>query len=485
MKAKKIVLTTLAVVLAIVAVLAPVGLLIKKTADLEPQYTKTFYGALDEKYERLTSLEEDKIVVVGGSSVAFGLDSAMLEKYAGMPVVNFGLYADIGTKFMLDLSRDGIKEGDIVIIAPELDEQTLSLYFDGNSTLKACDDDLSMLLGTRGADDLFSVIGALWNFNRSKLEYAETGMPDPEGIYNSSSFNKYGDIDPAKYPRENNILRTYYDKAKPVELSPSIVSEDFIEYVNDYIKFCKKQGASVYFAWCPVNDLSVAKDSDISGLESFMRESVDCDFIGKLNSAIIDSHYFYDTNFHLNDSGVKIRTLRIVNELLNLWRDTTTFVEEIEEDFPAPDYKYNVIYDGPADENAKYFTFIQAENGAYTITGLTAEGKKQTTLTVPLGYDGFAVVDINTDIFAGSACEKLIITENTNLGALTGNFKGASVLRELWIYKFDESELPPPGGIEDKNADNFKIYVPYGSNYKNGYSWESYAHMMHEMPEGV
>ena len=42
-----------------------------------------------------------------------------------MPVVNFGLYANLGTKLMLDLSRSGIGAGDVIVVAPEMNEQTL------------------------------------------------------------------------------------------------------------------------------------------------------------------------------------------------------------------------------------------------------------------------------------------------------------------------------------------------------------------------
>ena len=133
MKKTKIIIGVIA---GFLAVLLPFVSVVAFAVSMPPQYTDTFVGELNEKVERLNSIDEPKIVVVGGSSVAFGLDSALLEKYTGMPVVNFGLYAALGTKVMLDLSRGGIKEGDIVILAPELDAQTLSLYFSSDTTLK-------------------------------------------------------------------------------------------------------------------------------------------------------------------------------------------------------------------------------------------------------------------------------------------------------------------------------------------------------------
>ena len=105
----------------------------------EAVYGNVFVAALGDKYERLLAADSEKIVVVGGSSVAFGLDSKLMEEKTGIPVVNFGLYAALGTKLMLDLSLPHINEGDTVVIAPELDAQTLSLYFNASTTLRALD----------------------------------------------------------------------------------------------------------------------------------------------------------------------------------------------------------------------------------------------------------------------------------------------------------------------------------------------------------
>ena len=127
---------SLVIIAAILVIVLPVGILLGMLFMLPPQYSNTFVGELDEKYNRLMEIDEPKIIVLGGSSVAFGLESEIIEEYTGMPVVNFGLYAALGTKVMLDLSKGGINEGDIVVLAPELDPQTMSMYFSSETTLQ-------------------------------------------------------------------------------------------------------------------------------------------------------------------------------------------------------------------------------------------------------------------------------------------------------------------------------------------------------------
>ena len=105
-------------------VLIPFGTVAAIGFGLPSQFGNTFLGELENKIDRLYSLDKPKIVVIGGSSVPFGVDSKLTEKALGMPTVNFGLYATLGTKMMLDISKGAIKKGDIIVIAPDTDAQT-------------------------------------------------------------------------------------------------------------------------------------------------------------------------------------------------------------------------------------------------------------------------------------------------------------------------------------------------------------------------
>ena len=112
---KKILLISFTV---FIIILIPV-ILVSFAFGLSPQYDESFYGGMAIKYDRLKNISERKVVIIGGSSLAFGLRSDLLEQELGMPVVNFGLYANLGTKYMLAVAKDFIGKDDIVIIAPE------------------------------------------------------------------------------------------------------------------------------------------------------------------------------------------------------------------------------------------------------------------------------------------------------------------------------------------------------------------------------
>ena len=238
----------------ILVVLIPFGAVLGIAFFASPVYDQTFLGGLSLKYDRLNAIDEPKIIVVGGSSVAFGLDSQLLAEHVGMPVVNFGLYATLGTKIMMDLSKANVNEGDIVVLAPEMDAQTLSLYFNAEAALQGMESDWSMLRHIPN-ENYSDLAGGVYEYVISKIKYLRNGTLDPSGVYNRDSFNEYGDI---VYARPHNTMLLGYDPTKTIELTPALFDQKFIDYINGYTAYCKEQGATVYFSFPPMNASAVS-----------------------------------------------------------------------------------------------------------------------------------------------------------------------------------------------------------------------------------
>ena len=463
----KIFKTLLLILLSVAVIISPFAIVFSIAVASPPCYQNTFVGALGNKFERLNSIEEKKIVIIGGSSAAFGIDSELIEKYLGMPVVNFGLYASLGTKLMLDLSRSAINDGDIVIVAPELDAQTLSLYFNSETALQAMDGNFGMLRYV-GSDNIFSVLSGMWKFAIAKQSYKKTDIPNPDGVYNSNNFNEYGDLE---YPRDSNIMSLYYDPNVMINPDPAVLSAEFTEYLNDYTEFCKRRGAEVYYSYAPMNELGFDGGYDESALIDFadyLKSEIDAPVISNIDDYVYDAGYFYDTNFHLNDSGVRVHTVNLIKDLL-LELGIPTFVDE---KIPqAPDLPFFDVRWYGEDENAKFFELEKMENGAYRITGLSELGKTVKTLTLPLGYDGYMVMSVGKGAFSGGAVEKIVLPEESNIKNFeSSSFAGASHVSELWIYYPTAEDILPPPDFVGVSGD-FVVHVPEGSSYDFDYYW--------------
>lgn len=464
----------LSVFLILLLVISPLAITVISYMLLPNPYERSFVGALDEKYDRLMNTEGEKIIIVGGSSVAFGVESEIIEEYTEMPTVNFGLYAALGTKLMLDLSRGGVNSGDVVLITPEINEETLSLYFNTETTLRAIDTRTDMLMALCGSDRL-SLISGLWDFAADKLDYykrskinPEWGYLNPEGAYSSDNFNEYGDLIDSG---EENIMPTYYDASNMINPTTSVISEDFIDYLNDYIAYCRGRGAAVYFNFCPMNELGFVGGYDASSLSNFadyLSGVLDCEILGSPTRSVLGAGYFYDTNFHLNNSGSVKYTVELTRDLL-FALDNPRGVS-----YPVPDEPELPLFDSfidRYDENEKYFSFTELPDGSYAISGLTAEGLVADTLTIPVAYNSRRVTVISGGALSGLSAEKIVVTADTSLHTIAdGAFSGASSLSALWIYYPDEMRLLPPSSFAGVNSD-FAVYIPRGSGYASGYFW--------------
>lgn len=450
----------------LLALLLPGAVLLTAGLCIPAQFGHTFLGALAPKYERLIAFEEPKIVVVGGSSVAFGLDSPLLEELIGRPVINFGLYASLGTKVMLDLSRAGINEGDIIILAPEIEKQTLSLYFNPESTWQAVEACPAMLTHI-APEDLGAMYGGFFDYLGSKFTFFRDGTPDPDGVYNSRNFNSYGDI---SYDRPYNTMLLGYDPNMQIVLSRETVDPEFIDYVNEYAAFAEKKGASVYYSFPPMNEAALAEDTNEATIYDFydyLSRNLDCPVISNPEDYIYESGYFFDTNFHLNESGIVLRTAALAADLRRVMGDPTPVDVELP---PAPE---KPVVETPStgdtvDRNAMaaYFTYSDVEGGLM-VSGVTDEGKKLTSITVPASYEGKPVLAIAENTFSGcTALQEIVIYDNVKQ-YFDGAFRGASSLSRVVMYYATAESVLVGEKLFDGAPDTVKLYYPDQDSFAN------------------
>lgn len=461
-------------------------------------YDQTFLAAMIDKVERLHSVDEPKIVLIGGSSMCFGIDSEALERELNMPVVDMGLYAALGTKATATFAQGGINRGDIVVFAPELDSQAYSMYFDGESVLQAVDGKPSLALQLSFSDMVTTFYSAP-SYITQKKKIAQTGI-SVSPMYSRAAFNEYGDIKigDSDYKRTHNIMPlSYLPDSNLITVNKNIVSDDFIEYINEYTQGAYNIGATVYWSFPPVNELALTDTTDESIQEFFeyLAKSLTAEVISYPSDYVLDSGYFYDSNYHLNDSGVPLRTYNLVNDIkraigaegmekLGITPTTNITVPppsgnasvepnpEPDEPNPEPDEPNPE----PDDTENLYFVYTNIANGV-SITGLTDEGKKQTELTVPKSIDGKAVTYIANRAFADEKTLQSITVPHT-VGYGDRLFENSSVTALNIVLSNDISVAFPSVGADLLGGnDNIQIYVSSNRHAAivGDYFWSKYS----------
>lgn len=463
----------------LLAVLLPLPILVSAVFLVPDVYGETFLGALAPKLERLRETEGKRIVVVGGSSVAFGLDSELLKRETGYEVVNFGLYATLGTRVMLDLSRGELREGDIVILAPELDRQTLSLYFNGEAVWQAADSDLSILRGVHSDNygDLAATLGGYLSAVLPRV-FSGEGAISPSGVYRRDSFNEYGDV---IYPREYNVMTAGYDVNQTVSLTPDLYDAEFIAYLNEYVADAEEAGATVYYTFCPVNRSALAEGTDEAALAEFYRfvaESLDCPVISDPNALIMDEGYFYDTNFHLNDAGVTVRTANLIEDLRRVTGNTARLEIELP---PVPE---RPVLTGPdtwtENEWSELFVY-EAFGDGLRITGVTEAAKSMEALEIPYKAEGKVVLVVGADVFGTcKSLKDLTVYENITL-IENGAFRGADALERIHLRREEAEDLEVGAELFEGAPDTLKLCFYTETSFQNfltGYWWSVHAPRM-------
>ena len=321
---RRIVATALAVILAEQVFFLICGF------GLPVQFGDTFMGELKSKYERLKETSGKRIVLVGGSGVAFDCDSALMDDFfPSYEIVNFGMYAGLGTKAVMDLSENYIHEGDIVILSPEQSEQTFSDYFNGEYMWQAADGAFGMLRDLK-SENFEAMLGNFSRFALEKLNYVMKGQkPQTDSIYQKKSFNIYGDIE-LDTCREN-ILPNGYDVNQKVRFTEDVVQPEFMDYMNDWAKRLEKKGAVVWYRYCPVNKLSVEDMDDLAAYDVFLRQKLDFPVIGNPENSLMEAEWFFDTNFHLNQPGKEVNTVQLIRDMKAMLGDDRAVTVELPE----------------------------------------------------------------------------------------------------------------------------------------------------------
>lgn len=479
----------------------PFAVFFLTTELIENQYKNTFIAELEDKCGRLNNTKGKKIIFVGGSSLPFGLRSDMIEQeISGYSVVNFGLYATLGTKVMMDLSKMNINKGDIVILAPELNQQTYSLYFNPVAVEEALDGFTFKYKYLPFANNL-SLFYNYYKFAFRKLSYSiKNNAPDPIGIYRHDSFNGYGDI---AVERENNIMVNGVDPNMYVYTDERLLDENFIDYVNNYVGYVNKRGASIYFNFSPTNRLAVK--SSVSARNKFqenLQEKLYCNLLNDIEDCIIDEGYFYDTNFHLNSSGAVYFTNKIVKNLkrvLNLDYSSNTPQEGkpgdpgsgivIPDIPPMPEWGGNIkVPDTPpeikidfdkynGEVNIDYLDYFNYDlvGSSYQIVGVKDEYKNIEEIIVPSAYNGKAITTLSKNAFYGCTNLKRIHIGKTIRSLEEGCFNGCISLQRIYMYELDGNRINVSNtGLLSGCSRNVKICVLEGANYTTGYAWEYY-----------
>ena len=477
---KRITVIILFCLFTVIAVAVPFLSVFVTGLCIPPQYSQTYYGELAPMYKKLENTKGKKVIVLGNSNVAFGVDSALAEELlnvAGLDysVCNFGLYGALGTKMMCELALAQVKKGDMVIFTPELYSQSLSTYFSAEEAWYALDSDPAIF--NDFTSPLKSALaGGYFGYTAKKLSLYKNNKPaQGSGVYSRSSFDENCDL--KNFPRPYNVMDGGSDLNNPVVFEASVFTGNFISFVNDFADKVTKKGADIYYSFAPMNAGAIpfGETDKIQGFYDYLDGALDFKIISNIEHYIFEKEWFYDSNYHLNESGMQVRTVQLVNDI------KTELGNSKKTEFALPDKP--VIPDGGLEgegDNSDADMFEYRLDGSYyTVVGLTEAGKTAKELTIPYQVDGVYVkAFLPLVFFDNKNIEKITVQENIHTLS-NGSFMGCTNLESIVLRHGEPADISVGYGLLD-GAGNCRILVPQGalSQFENNYFWGKYARQL-------
>lgn len=374
---------------------------------------------------------------------------------------------------MLSLSEAFIGEGDIVVLAIEPTAETFSTYFGATAMLKCAEDDPEMLLHLNSQQKT-AVAGNYISYLQERAEIRRTGiLPRPEGAYAKAAFDANGDM---SFHRAGNSMLLGYDTAVPIDLSSFSCEDAFANQVNDYITAARDHGAQVVMSFSPMNRSAMtdASEETVYGFYLALLDTFRCPIISDPNDYILDSGWFYDTNFHLNSAGSAVRTNQLCCDLLTYLGSSAPIL------FDMPEMPASIADVGETAADGGDFLFQPVGESVLAVSSLTAQGQAKQQLIVPGMSSGKPVVGLTAEAFSGNTALQELILPATIERIPDGAFAGCSSLTRLTLLHRDKTPNVGSGLLE--SAPDLLIYVPAEaySLYRDGAgcaanAWESYT----------
>jgi hypothetical protein len=283
----------------------------------------SYVAAVLEKDRLIRTTPSPKIVMVGGSNLAFGTDSKLIQDSLGINVINMGLYAKIGLRYMLAQVTPYIQRGDVVLVVPEYD-QFYGEYIEGDNTLNTA----MLYTPTDRIPDFirsYSIIDVILrpraeNARRSFLRAAAAAVgkkdeffpPDTNPVYNRHSFNEYGDA-VAHLGRKGKDPDSIYVGPLPPMKN---FNPEAIDVLNELSDAAAKRGARAYFMYPSYEDSAYTiNKAAIDSITKKLREKMKMPIIGTPTEFTFPKEMFFDTRYHLGATGRHLRTLLMIQTL--------------------------------------------------------------------------------------------------------------------------------------------------------------------------
>ena len=280
---------------------------------LNSNYTNEYVGGISGKMEKLKKAEGKKMVIVGGSNATFGIDTKVMEKELGLPVVNMALHGALSVKYMMEQVEPYLKKGDILIMSREPGGLA------GDHRWNHAVGTEVPLMPTYN----FPEIGILFS-DRNLFETSIASFFNTIKLYvRWCPFEKRTEIR-SVYDRRvfesDNILPEYLKGSYADTLKPKLLKKPgknslLINGLRAYKEEFEKKGITFYMTPAVVVK-GYLKEVEIMPFWEYISEQTQIPLLNYEKTYVFEKGYFLDSPHHTNLEGRDMRTKSLIEDIL-------------------------------------------------------------------------------------------------------------------------------------------------------------------------
>ena len=288
-------------------------------ATRKPRYSGTFFDTFSDKMDYLKLIKDKKkIILFSGSSTRYGYDSALMKKYfPKYEVVNMGVYAYFSAKIQLDIIKNFLLPGDIIIDAPEFDAVAWQMFDEVSFEKRVFNMFESNYQNLQYID-----ISDYGNFFESFEKFQLERDTLPPKSYEVSAMH----LDDEGNNHENEIYNINGDfiLQRDGEVKEGLISQHRLAYTIGQIKDkqyesfdavyneMKRKDINFFFNYAPRNIDSLTTNSTKENRKLFeeqINEKIKAPFLSTMDDFLYPADHFYLIDNHLTTEGARKRTI--------------------------------------------------------------------------------------------------------------------------------------------------------------------------------
>lgn len=260
--------------------------------------------AIEGKMKILKQQEKTKIVLIGDSNLALGINSASIKSATGLEVVNMGVHGGFGLRFSLAQIKDYLQPNDIVLLSPVLGAFSDDFY--GSTQLNlALRSNLAFLKYVATFKQLAKIFPQGINVRDF---YASLRNYTPTQSY-QIGMNEYGD-----YTGHHNLPnRQIFNENSPID---SLILAETVAELNLFEAEMKVKNIHFFYTYSPLpQSLHLKHLAKINRYELSLDSLLNMPILGAAADMVYPDSLFFDTKNHLNFKGKELRTAALIGFL--------------------------------------------------------------------------------------------------------------------------------------------------------------------------